>query len=684
MRDRLSFAVLVLQPLVVLVVLLGAVAFLLSSGWDIAAFVVFVMIALDVVAGVRGVRRARVEAAKSEDSTNLPVITREAGHERLWALVDEVATAAKVQPPARIVLSMSVTAAVGPVGASADVDGRGPSGYELVLGPNLVTLGNVAHLRAILAHELGHVAAGPVSPDAAARFAIAWAEPFYVALPPGLAKMACWLHFRAWLPVAAWAQRPAERRADSLAFRLAGPRTTAEALVWTSRLDAAEEVVTQYYLPLAVRARRRPLIHEAVREVLASSEHELMDEVLESREPSLVDRVHNSHPTDTERVAAAQAAAARGVGVDADRSSAGLSELPAADLLDGGLQWLSDREVDQVNDGSLLRGLPVSDWAEVIDLGARALIGDDAHDLADTAATPADSRGRRLAPDAGVPAALDVPVDQVSARLLLDAADRVGLAGVLHDPKISEEDRLSALSVVSARALDRAGRIRVVPVWGAPATFAYFDGHSWSALRSLVGASADPSAEQREPSPLDAVLRRVAAGVASVRVLADALARAGADLDAPLGLTADERQARPGYVLGMHAGGTVRRGQTKLDGDWVAVVTTSGVWLVPEPDWPRWQLTYEREAAQREFMGRLGEEFDLAGAPDLHEWPDSLWISETALAQVRVAGVAKLRVELVGNDGEITGLTLPATAPTLGDVANRALVIMAGNRSLLS
>ena len=119
--------------------------------------------------------------------------------------------------------------------------------YELVLSParwpNPVT-----HLAAVLAHELGHVAGGalkrwiPSSESSAIE-----RSPLRCAAVVGLAPGRRMDPLQLWLLVDAWAERPTELTADEIAFGLAGPRTTAAALMATDRLGAAQQAVEDRY-----------------------------------------------------------------------------------------------------------------------------------------------------------------------------------------------------------------------------------------------------------------------------------------------------------------------------------------------------------------------------------------------------------------------------------------------------
>lgn len=694
MRHRLSRAVLWLQPVFLAAPLALLVWPALARGWVTAAIVLVLMSALDVVVAWRG-RARRLSQTDSADKqpdaggaradADGPVVTRADGHPRLWALVDEAAGAAGVDPPERIVVQMSTMAAVAPLDP-----GRGPAagGYELVLSSSLLAEGSVPQLEAILAHELGHVAA-PDWGDAIATANVIerWTMPFYDALPLGLLKLGGWFHLRLWLLVEAWANRPAERRADDVAFRLAGPRTTAEALTFTDRLDVALQLLLAAYLPLAARGNRRAVVIDGVRALLAEGHR--IDGLLASAEPGGARWEGDAHPPVTARIAAAERAAAAGRGAAADERAAQRAQLRAVDLLDGGRQWLADGEVEMLLDDHALRRAPVADWGIAVDLGWRAMLADDVHLILDAATVAADAKGRRTVPSAAAPAPVPGPSSAVTARMFLAAVDRLGIGQVVHDPDLSEEEGYQVLIAIAARALDRAGRLRMTLSWAEEGRPEYFDGNRWWALGADLTDDTPlpsaPGAPGAELGPVSLAVRDVATGRASIGRLFDALGSAGADLDAPLDLSADERAERAGEFLSGHARASVRRGGESLGHEWFVIVGTTGIWLVEQqPAEEGWALPSEREQRQRDAIEELARVYDTMGRPDQVRWPQSIWIPEEGLTQVRAARIFQPRVELIAPGGQTLEFVLRGAGVQVGYDLYTALDAMAGKRLIAS
>ena len=182
------------------------------------------------------------------------------------------------------------------------------------------------------------------------------------------------------------------------------------------------------------------------------------------------------------------------------------------------------------------------------------------------------------------------------------------------------------------------------------------------------------------------MIRDVAAGRSPATRLLEALIAAGADVDAPLGLTGDERSVRPAEFLGALAGVTVHRGAEQLGEAWVAVIGTSGVWLdTRRQARATWPLASERTGARKELLARAGEACRPAPAgPTWTVWPGSLWVPEVELAEIRARGTLTIHADLVHQDGLVMSLRLPGTAPSEGRMAVLALRDMVGNRLVMS
>lgn len=685
MRMRVSYLVLRAQPLFLLlptvVLLLVSMGLVVSIGlgWTLLTKILITSAVCETYVAVRrfGRKRAGVaEAAAGGDPTAL-LLTR-AEHPAIWQVVDGIAVAAGALPPERIVLSMGTIAAVGPfpgqcgpgTGTHAD------RAYELVLSPTFLAEAQMPQLLAVLGHEVGHVASGSLNAQAPHhRLAIHWTLPVYEALPTGLLKMGAWLHLRCWRPVKAWANRPEERIADDVAFRLAGPRTAAAALAWVERLDLAETVAFSRYMRLAVRAGVRGSIIEAVHGVLTAPDGSAMDHVAPARTGAL-DWVQATHPTTAERIATAQRAALEGRGTQADARSAISGHLPAAELLTGGSAWLVEHELALYGTTHPLAGAPTGDWPSIVDRGWRLSLGDAAHSLAETVTSPVDKWGDIVPRGGEVKAPVDARPEQVTARVFLEAADRLGVGLMVNKPDLPPEEHWYILSMVSARALDSAGRLRVPDTWAMPRQPEYFDGLHWQPLHGVAEVYPDAQAVL---SPVDAAVIEIVTGQAPPASLMSVLADAGADLDAPIGLSAQERADRPGRFLGAHSAVSIHRGEEQVGDRWCAVLTTTGLWLVPEPrlDKVGWLDADVRDAdqedVQKDLMKRVARDFDFAGRAHAGAYPGSIWVPESDVVEFRLVGTLRPSLELIGADGPIMSLRLPSTAPTLGKLLETAL-----------
>ncbi|MBK1784279.1 M48 family metallopeptidase [Prauserella cavernicola] len=149
-RGGLAVLSLVLFPVVVLAPGLGGVLAGVAIGHRTGLVVAILSLAALLVLGLALVRalRTRLPAPKG------PALTRQA-HPALWRLVDELAARARTRPPDVIVLVGEVEAAVRD---DARVLGLRQGRRYLVIGLPLLAGLDVAELRCVLAHELGHYA----------------------------------------------------------------------------------------------------------------------------------------------------------------------------------------------------------------------------------------------------------------------------------------------------------------------------------------------------------------------------------------------------------------------------------------------------------------------------------------------------------------------------------------------
>ena len=673
MRSRISRFVLMLQPVFLLIppIVLGLL--LSAAGWSFGTTLVTVLAAGEGALAVQKYMRTRARRGKPVAGPAEGVgITRADGNAHLWSVVDDASAAAGVTPPARIVLTLSSLIDVNPLEGDGSRRAIGAAvsrgAYELMISPVLLSEAKAPQLRAVVVHEIARcMAAGSAEKSPVTRVLRTRTLPVYHCLSAGQLKLGAWVHLRLWLRVNAWAERPVDRVADQVAFQTSGPQTTAAALNLVERLVAAQDIVVSQYLPLAVRAGLRPLIIDGVHELLAAPAGSHLDDRMATKKPGRY-------------VAAAQKASASGVGAEADAHASQWGHVSALDLLDGGRAWLASHEVDLLNEDHQLHRAPEADWATLVDVGWRSMLADMALDMVHSATTAADAKGRPLPLDGPVPAPIPARPEEVTARMFLTAVDRlghgqVGLGRALHEPKVSRDTALGALQVVLSRALDRTGHLRARLSWSGPAVQEYFDGTQWLPMPDWDDKGGYALHDE---APLGAALGQVIDG-APASVLIDELIRAGADVDAPISPSAAERADRPGSFLGAHAGVQVSHGGQPLAGAWIAIIGTTGVWLVPE-HFQGSKLDPAYEEAQRELMGFAARSYVDAGGPDRNIWPRSWWLPEVGIAQVEAHGDAAISAVLTGVDGTVTRLQMPAMAPSLGTHARHALREVVGNR----
>ncbi|PXY31928.1 hypothetical protein BAY60_06265 [Prauserella muralis] len=227
-----------------------------------------------------------------------------ARHEQpgLWRLVDELAAQAGTRPPEEIVLVPEVNAAVR---EDARLLGLRPGRRYLMLGLPLLAALDVAELRAVLAHELGHYGGGHTRLLAASYRGAETLGRTLSRLDAGPAKWILTGYGWVYAVLSRSANRAQELQADAYAVAAAGRAATACALRRTATLDAAWNAFTDRYLRLPGLAQRTPDIllgfraflgHPRQRQALAALERRVLD----TRPRSLLD----SHPTVRRRLAA--------------------------------------------------------------------------------------------------------------------------------------------------------------------------------------------------------------------------------------------------------------------------------------------------------------------------------------------------------------------------------------------
>ena len=208
--QALSLVVPYLFPLLTLAVLVAipVLAFEASLWWVVlVARVVFgagaVAFGWAVIAAIR---------YPPEPSTGIP-LTREM-HPELWHQIDDVAATIGTPPPGRVVITAGPDATVAQVGRGTEAIA------ELEIGLPLLVRYSIAELRAVLGHELGHIAGG----DTAALARVAAPAPFSTTISRQANPLIGW-YFAAYRLafglLDAAAQRAQEERADRAAVAVA-------------------------------------------------------------------------------------------------------------------------------------------------------------------------------------------------------------------------------------------------------------------------------------------------------------------------------------------------------------------------------------------------------------------------------------------------------------------------------
>ena len=420
LRTAPALAVLVLYPLLVLLLtaLLG-----LGVGWlldDLVLVPLLVGLAL-VALVVQGWRDARAARRDAVEELQAPELTRGA-NPRLWAVVDELAEALRIRGPERIVAEVEVNAAV------TEFTGR----REMVLGVPLLAALDVAQLRAVIAHELGHYAAGHTGTAGLVYRVNRFLDEAAHRLPPGPVRILV----TGWAWLFGLAAGPATTRfedeADDRAAQLCGAAATAAAMRRTQEVDAALGVVVAEYVDLTEAAGLVPPLREALAGVLAARPDQIR-RIADRRPPR--DRLDAHRPLHVRIERMHRRPAADGTGPDEGDPA------PAWSLL--GPDPADPEPLDAVEAELVRRRFPRGSWAEAVTRAGRIGARHDAEALGHAAAA------------AGVP-------QPVTLDGLLGAAARHGFPPLL--------ERLAGPELRGARrsaALQDAGLATLLPavVW---------------------------------------------------------------------------------------------------------------------------------------------------------------------------------------------------------------------------
>lgn len=189
----------------------------------------------DVVESLGGVP---LVGRRDRDAGDLGLRLRRSDAPDLHALMIQVARKLGVRPPSEVRLAYVPCCGV--------IDRR--ESHLLLVGMPLLQVLTIAELRAVLAHELAHLARGDAARSArSARF--------LDALERGLERPGSWGPLRAWAALVRWPTaalvapiaRGQEARADHLAAQVAGGPTAAASLVKVAMIQPLFQEVLDFY-----------------------------------------------------------------------------------------------------------------------------------------------------------------------------------------------------------------------------------------------------------------------------------------------------------------------------------------------------------------------------------------------------------------------------------------------------
>ncbi|MFC4910731.1 M48 family metallopeptidase [Actinomadura gamaensis] len=272
----------------------------------------------------------RTRSARKDDPGGLPVT--EADQPRLWADVRELAAEVRAPAPGSIRLTPDANAAVHQrVWLFGLIRGR----ITLVIGMALLNGLDRAELRAVLAHEFGHVAGGDTRLGPLVYRSQRRLVRTIVALRgsgKGVDKFLArifGLYLRLCLRVTLAVSRAQERAADRSAARVSGPETAAAALTAVGMAGELFEGFVQHYVTPLWRAGRYPVdLYGGLRAFTVASAGEDGLERLRERVLARPSERWDTHPSIGERLALLAE-------LPAGTASATVPDGPARDLLDG-------------------------------------------------------------------------------------------------------------------------------------------------------------------------------------------------------------------------------------------------------------------------------------------------------------------------------------------------------------
>ncbi|MCE0537092.1 M48 family metallopeptidase [Kineosporia rhizophila] len=346
LRVWASVALLVLFPVVLMAVLvLILVLFVIGIKYAGQLGGKVIVLAFPLVAAVFATGRELLRLRRLPPAPGLEISPQQ--EPRLWAEIRAVAEAMDEDPPDRVVLFGRVTAAV------TEASGR----RELLIGLPLLIGLTRAELRAVIAHEMGHLAHGHTRGSTFVHRAHYFLQATLDNHDPGLVRRLLVVYLKLYERVSASVRREKERQADQWAARLAGPEAMAAALSRLHFLSLAWGQVLGSYGQAMVNGGPRGSLSEAFSGVIRHSGPALEEEVRRHPRPT---SPYDSHPPVPERIELL-----RRLPVPDPRSAPYLEypDEPAWSWLMQPGQRLTEVEATQIAPGP---SPAVSDWSSVL------------------------------------------------------------------------------------------------------------------------------------------------------------------------------------------------------------------------------------------------------------------------------------------------------------------------------
>lgn len=325
-RAALSVALLAGVVVVSAAVLVGLVAANLLA-WRAGR--VHAGLVLGTVAVVLALGRALVAVVRRPPASPLEVEIPEAEEPALWAEVRRLAAVVGTRPPDRIAVVNEVNAYVR---EDSRLLGLVPGPRTLAVGTPLLDVLTAGQLRAVLAHELGHLAGGDTRLGPLAHRTEA-ALATVVRSLDGHALSAVFVgYWRLQHRLSSGVRRAQELTADRASVAVAGRQAAADALqVIGATAVAYDGYLGDQVVPALERGRRPEDLHGGFRAYLRARS-ELVAAIARHQAMAAVDEdPHASHPPTAQRI--------RRVAALPDPPGLVPDERPAAVLLDGPERW---------------------------------------------------------------------------------------------------------------------------------------------------------------------------------------------------------------------------------------------------------------------------------------------------------------------------------------------------------